>query len=186
MLTVKPYEEKYKEDVRRVCINTGPVSARSDKAQANYILSTYCDYYIEVEGRNCFVAVDENDTAQGYIFCAEDYTQFKKDFREYIERAGQSGFIKKVYAWGECFIVGLYKRTYPAHLHIDINPGYQRSGTGTQLMSTLINHLRQKHVTGVMLIVGAGNEKGRNFYKKYGFAECKKISEGVVMGYKIR
>lgn len=186
MLTVKPYEPKYKEDVRRVCLNTGPAKALSDKAEANFILSTFCDYYIEQEGKHCFVAVDENDKAQGYIFCAPSYSVYKKGFKEYIGRAGKSGFSKQVTAWGECFVTGLFRRHYPAHLHIDMNPGYQRMGAGTAMMNALIGHLRELGIPSVMLIVGANNEKGVNFYTKYGFHRCRRFGSELVMGLDIK
>lgn len=186
MLTVKPYETKYAQDVRRVCLNTGPAKALSDRAEANFILSTFCDYYIEREGEHCFVAVDENDKAQGYIFCAPDYCRYKRDFKEYIARVGKSGFSRQAMAWGECFAAGLFRRRYPAHLHIDLNPGYQRMGAGTAMMDALVGHLRELGVPSVMLIVGASNEKGVNFYSKYGFHRCRRFASGLVMGLDIK
>ena len=77
----------------------------------------------------------------------------------------------------------LWMKNYPAHLHIDIDSNYQRLGIGTRLMDALINHLKAKGVKpGLMLVVGATNEQGRNFYKKYGFKELAITKMGVAMG----
>ena len=76
-MEIKRYEEKYKDDVRFVCLNSnGP--CKLNEKQQHLILTTYCDYFIEQEGNNCFVAVDKNDKAVGYILCAENYDKYKK------------------------------------------------------------------------------------------------------------
>ena len=63
MVTVKKYEPKYYKDVQQVCLNTGPDSALTDPMMRDFILYTFCNYYIEQEPENVFVLVDENDAA---------------------------------------------------------------------------------------------------------------------------
>ena len=57
---------------------------------------------------------------------------------------------------------------YPAHLHINILPKYQRKGIGHNLMNSLEIHLKEKNVKGYHLGVSTKNKQGINFYKKYG------------------
>ena len=185
MLKIVPYEEKYRNDVRQVCLNTAGEKARTDEKEGCFILATFCDYYLDVEGGNCFVAVDENDVAQGYILCAEKFDGYRKNFRPYIKTAGKSGFTRRVYAWGEMAVTGFFKKEYPAHLHIDINPGFQRMGVGTRLMDKLTDHLKKKGIDGVMLIVNSDNTKGVSFYKKYGFEKIGFLGVGLPMGLKL-
>ena len=71
-------------------------------------------------------------------------------------------------------------------MHIDIEPGYHRAGIGTRLMNTLLEHLKNEGVSGVMLIVGEGNTNARAFYKKCGFDELYVTKSGVVMTRKVR
>lgn len=182
MLKIVAYDEKYRDDVRQVCLNTAGEKARTDKKEGNFILAAFCDYYLDCESGNCFVAVDENGVAQGYILCAPEFDTYKKNFKPYIKRAGESGFIRRVYTWGEMVMTGLFKKKYPAHLHIDINPGFQRMGVGTGLMNCLTDHLRKRGVGSVMLIVNANNTKGVNFYKKYGFEKIGSLGFGLPMG----
>ena len=47
-MEIKRYEEKYKEDVRFVCLNCDGPSDMSESTE-HFILTTYCDYYIEKE-----------------------------------------------------------------------------------------------------------------------------------------
>lgn len=75
-----------------------------------------------------------------------------------------------------------YADRYPAHLHIDILPEYQRQGIGFQLMDTLTVHLREQGVPAVMLSVAGDNEKGKNFYRKYGFQVLEETPNEIVMG----
>lgn len=182
MITVRKYQQKDKENLRAVCIETaGAISA--GKKQKEFLLATFCDYYIECEGENCFAAADENDEAVGYIFCAENYHEYKKRFkRDYLPRARKTGFSNFLGSWGSMFVHGWFAKNYPAHLHIDITEKCQRQGVGTRLMDALTSHLREKGIKGLMLIVGKNNQKGRSFYKKYGFKEIMNAPFGVVMG----
>ncbi len=78
MVEIKPYDPKYKDELRQVCINTGPKEAATDKKTRDFIIYTFCDYYLEQEPQNVFALVDENDTAQGYVFGAEDFARYRK------------------------------------------------------------------------------------------------------------
>jgi len=183
MPTIRPYQPKDKENVRTVCIRTGPGSALQPGPARKTLLATYCDYYIECEPHNCFVVADDADKAVGYILCAEDYWRYRARFlREYVPRAQG---LRQLENWGAAWLPRLFAKRYPAHLHIDILPGYQRMGLGSQLMNTLTAQLREKGIPGVMLGVGAGNEKGRNFYRKYGFKKLLRIPGCVVLGLEL-
>ena len=79
-----------------------------------------------------------------------------------------------------------YLKTYPAHLHIDIYKEYRGNGTGTQLVQTLVDHLRQKGIKGVQLCVDAENEKAIRFYERNGFKKLMFFVRGYAMGLEIR
>jgi ribosomal protein S18 acetylase RimI-like enzyme len=168
MINVRPYQDKDFENCLKICRDTS--SLKRNEKWDKIVTTLYCEYYVKEEPQNCFVAVNENDEAIGYIICAEDYNKFKKDFKkkyfsklrklsigQVIEKRLSFVFDKKI------------AKVYPAHLHIDIIDGYQRMGVGSRLMNTLVEHLKNKGVKGVHLGCGASNEKGCNFYKKYGF-----------------
>ncbi|MCL2513630.1 MAG: GNAT family N-acetyltransferase [Oscillospiraceae bacterium] len=187
MAAIRNYQPKDRENVRMVCMHTGPGKALlNDGPERKLLLAAYCDYYIEREPQNCFVAADDNDEAVGYILCAEDYKSYRKVFlRDYAPKVKSTGLVQKVEFYGAAILPVFFAEKYPAHLHIDILEDYQRMGLGSRLMDALTAHLRGKGVPGVMLGVGAENKKGRNFYKKYGFKKLLRIPFSVVMGLEL-
>ncbi len=184
MVVIKKYEPKYFDDVRQVCINTGPNSAATDPNMRDFILFTFCDYYCEQEPENVFILVDEEtDNAQGYVFGARDFKTYIKNMKPYLEKIKKTG--KENYRDAIMEIIGhaVFSLKYPAHLHIDINEPYRGNGNGSRMISTLTEHMKKNMgVKSIMLIVGSGNTRGIKFYQKNGF---KKIiafkSSGTVM-----
>lgn len=188
-MIIRHYEEKDKENVRFICLNSeGACKMTPD--ERHFILTTYCDYFIEKEGRNCFVAVDGEDKAIAYILCAENFDNYKKDFlAEYPGRLDEN-----LSVWGgnarEMSTVSArlqekHKKKFPAHLHIDVIPEYHRQGIGHQLVDTLCAHLKEKGICGVMLTVGGQNLRGQAFYKKYGFEHIETDGDDVAFGLRL-
>ena len=184
-MKIRPYEEKDRENVRFVCLNSeGPCDMNA--TGQFFILTTYCDYYIECEPENCFVAADENDRAVGYIICTEDYDTFRPRFlEEYLPRLDKLGPHYRISAKNSTRLQEKHKAEYPAHMHIDLLPEYQRMGIGSQLVDTLAAHLKAKKIPGVMLTVGSSNQVGQNFYRKYGFTQIDKMPGDIAFGLKI-
>lgn len=177
-MTVRPYKNADCEDVRFVCLNSDGPCKMSEKKK-NFILDTYCNYFIEREAENCFVATDDSGKAIGYILCAENFDRFRECYiNEYFSKLKKYEFKLRKSALKSIESQEKYKEDYPAHLHIDILPDYQHMGLGKKLMDTLCSHLRQKGVKGIMLTVWKYNDNARKFYEKYGFTliETKKTS----------
>ena len=59
------YEPKYKEDVRRICINTGSAEKKTNKEHYHFSLMMYCDPYIDHE--TAFLILDDE------TWCMLDY-----------------------------------------------------------------------------------------------------------------
>ncbi len=184
-MQIRPYEAKDKNNVRIVGVNTGGhLTTERDKRALWYL---FLDYYIEVEPDCCFVAADEEDNAVGFIIAAADYKQYEKAYRElYLSKLGKQKFLYGIYKNIELVLCRKFGRKYPAHLHIDINPEYQRLGLGHKLMDALILRLNEKNVKSVYLIVGNKNEKGKNFYKKYGFDKVGTFFNGIVFALDVK
>jgi ribosomal protein S18 acetylase RimI-like enzyme len=60
---------------------------------------------------------------------------------------------------------------HPAHLHIDLLPGFQGQGHGRALMTTFLAALASRGVTGVHLVMSRTNVRARAFYDRLGFTE---------------
>ena len=185
MITIRQYRPEDRENVRRVCCHLKPEEPLDERAHKT-LLTIFCDYYIDCEPDNCFVAADENDVVIGYVYCAENYHAYRRRFmREYAPKLKGQPFSRRVDAWGAAHMPVFFAKKYPAHLHIDVLEPYQRMGLGHKLVDALAAHLRAKGVPGVMLVVGRSNVKGRGFYNKYGFQRLKSIPFTVVMGLKL-
>ncbi|MBQ4626935.1 MAG: GNAT family N-acetyltransferase [Clostridia bacterium] len=182
-MKIRKYEEKDFDGVRFACLNSEGGGASEEMQK--FVLCTFCDYYIEKEPENCFV-LDDNGKAVGYVICAENYDRYKKIFdEEYLPKTKQYG--EKKYHWAETstLLHEKHKQTYPAHLHIDLLPEYQRKGFGGKLIHTLFDHLRSKNIPGVMLTTGKTNETACNFYKKYGFELVEISGDDAAFGMKL-
>ena len=169
MVTVKSYEPKYYKDVQQVCLNTGPDDALTNPNTRDFILYTFCNYYIEQEPENVFVLVDENDVAQGYVFGAMNFWKYVKKIKPYLKKVRETGMANYMDAIVEIAAHGIFSLKYPSHLHIDINAPFRGNGNGSNMISTLTNHMKAKGAKSIMLIVGTSNVRGINFYKKNGF-----------------
>ena len=184
-MMIRPYEPKDHDAVEFVCLNSEGPCDLNETGQF-YILTTYCDYFIEKEPQNCFVAVNDADEAVGYIICAENYDRFLPVFlAEYVSRFSPDDLYRRRSAEDSTLLQKKHKSEYPAHLHIDLLPEYQRQGLGSRLVDTLADHLRKKGVSGVMLTVGASNDVGRSFYTKYGFTRIDALPDDVAYGLRL-
>ncbi len=183
-MTIRPYEEKDRENVRYICLNSdGPCDA--DEKGQHFLLTTYCDYYIEKEPHNCFVLADENDRAVGYILCAEDFDRFREIFlREFMPRLADEP-VHSRYAEESTVLHRQFKDEYPAHLHIDLLPEAQGQGYGPKLMQTLFSHLHEKNCRGIMWCVWMHNEGAQRFYERMGFARIGSSGSNIAYGTKV-
>ncbi len=168
MLKIRKYEKEDFENTRYVCLNSD--GGGMSEEMRRVVLHLFCDYYLEQEGDNCFVLADGDDRAVGYIFCAEDFDKFKPVYeKDYAPLGCAEAEWARDWADNAYNLQEKFKSEYPAHLHIDILPEFQRGGWGGRLVETLVSHLRDKGISGVMLTAGTDNTLACNFYKKYGF-----------------
>jgi GNAT superfamily N-acetyltransferase len=72
---------------------------------------------------------------------------------------------------------------YPAHLHIDLLPAYQRSGHGRKMIVTLLGALHDAGAPGAHLGVLAANTPARAFYHRVGFHELDVPGAAAVLRY---
>ncbi|MER3426262.1 MAG: GNAT family N-acetyltransferase [Thermoleophilia bacterium] len=65
-------------------------------------------------------------------------------------------------------------RTYPAHLHIAVDPKAQGQGLGQALMEAFLHCLKTQGIPGVQLSTTQKNEAARRLYLKMGFSLYQK------------
>ena len=167
-MPIRPYEAKDRDDVRYICLNSdGPCDA--DEKGQHFLLTTYCDYYIECEPHNCFVYADERDRAIGYVLIAEDFDKFKEVFLRQFKPRLADDTAAHGYALDSIRLHEQNKEQYPAHLHIDLLPAIQGKGIGTQMMKVALCHLADKKCKGLTLTVWKHNRDAMRFYERLGF-----------------
>lgn len=175
-MKIQKYSPEYQKQVQNICLKTaggGPFSRR----KTNYLLTMYCDPYLEDE--TAFLLTDEGNVARGYILCAENYEHYTGHMTARVNRLP---FPYSLLGKAELKFYERHKEEYPAHLHIDILESYTGGGNGTKLMHTLLEHLRQNQVPGVMLNVASSNHRAIRFYKKMGFELLKDNRFSLTLG----
>jgi len=58
---------------------------------------------------------------------------------------------------------------FPAHLHMNVLPEYQRHGLGGRMMALLLERLRRRDVSGIHAAPSKYSIDARQFYKRMGF-----------------
>lgn len=94
-----------------------------------------------------------------------------------MERDDIKGFRHAVYN-ASCSMLQPWSQTlqrYPAHLHIDILPEYQRRGYGSLMINTFLEAVKSRGANGVHLDMVQHNVTGRAFYEKIGFQICPEV-----------
>ncbi len=180
-MEIRKYQPKDRENCRNICHKTA--TAPKYIKSKDLVCALYCDYYIDNKSENCFVLVDDDDNAVGYILCADNQTDFDEGIKPYLKMARKIDFFESLGPQLEsAFLKGICKN-YPAHLHIDILPIGQGKGSGSLLIKTLEDHLKAKGIIGVRLGVGGDNTGAHRFYERNGYKLLRNLgSMGRIYG----
>ena len=169
---IRTLQEKDIAAVEEICLKTAPASAIKSEKDKLYTLYMYNRYYTRAQKDACFVAADD----QNYL------ADFKSHELLDIRKLGFWYFLR---ASAEMRVQSRFQKDYPAHLHIDLLPEYQRRHLGSQLMDALKAHLKSEQISGVYLCVGAKNIGAVAFYKAQGFKILANIGGSFAMGFRI-
>ena len=198
-ITIRKLQKKDEKALIDICYVTGDLFLKKIFPDPYLFGLFWCLYYIWFETKNCFVAVDiEKDKVVGYIFSSLNTLKQEENFKQKIEPLIKNRIkelrMKSVRAHLIAyFIIHKLKskrrqdflQKYPAHLHIDILPDYQRQGIGSLLMKTLENHFKKQGIPGYHLEVGRKNRLGISFYKKLQLKLLQKTVFSCIFGRKL-
>ena len=147
--------------------------------------------YAALEPDLTFV-LDDGGRAVGYVLGTSDTERYVRDFREkwlptvagkHPLPGGEPGtpdaVITELLHNPERFIHPALTE-YPAHLHIDLLPGYQGQGYGRALLTTLFAALNKAGAERVHLVMSTANTGARAFYDRMGFHEIAVEDPGEV------
>ena len=161
--------------------------------------------YVSLTPDTCFILDDGTGRVVGYCIGTADTTSFAQRWRDVftpivdpilvprpdiqsndplMERDEIKGFRHAVYN-ADCSMLQPWSQMlqqYPAHMHIDILPEYQRKGHGTILINTFFEAVKDRGANGVHLDMVQHNVTGRAFYQKIGFQICPQVLDGGASG----
>jgi len=183
---IRPYRPGDRDAVYDICVRTGHEGgdARHLYPDALELLpDIFAGPYAALEPGLAFVVDDGGGRAVGYIVGAADTAVFAARFREEwlpkVEhryprpaddpRTPTEQMIGLLHNPERMIVPEL--AGYPAHLHIDLLPEYQRAGHGRELMWTLLDALARGGVPAVHLGMVTANTAARAFYDRVGFHE---------------
>jgi ribosomal protein S18 acetylase RimI-like enzyme len=157
-----------------------------------------------LEPENCFVVDDGKGKAVGYIIGTADTASFVKKvqdvFMPYLTVEGlHPPKPDEPCGWNENLPNALrfimhspenllhaeepqLLQEFPAHLHIDILPEYQKLGLGRKLIDTFTAAIKATGVKGVHLIMSDANVEAAKFYIHTGWKRYPKILDGGASG----
>ncbi len=152
-------------------------------------------YYVRYEMKTCFVSMDSRTGAVlGYILGAADSALQEKRFSLLmIWRIAARALLYSSWRHPESFrtllhfnrvqrtmppLHDLYK-DFPAHLHINMAPGYQGRGMGSALIERFEESMRSRGACGVHLVTSERNTRALSFYERHGYSVIRELSPGL-------
>jgi GNAT superfamily N-acetyltransferase len=182
MPTIRPYQPSDRAALDDICVRTADAGqdARGSYQDPNVLPEIFAAPYAHLEPELAFV-LDDGGVAVGYVLGTADTAVFVRRFRDewlplvgdrYPHRTAEPVTPDEVMAHllhtpERMNVAGL--ADYPAHLHIDLLPDYQRAGHGRALVDTFVAALRRANVPALHVGMVSANRTARPFYDRLGF-----------------
>ncbi|MFJ2262888.1 GNAT family N-acetyltransferase [Streptomyces sp. NPDC087844] len=183
--SIRSYRPADRAAVADICVRTALDGGDSRERYPDEELmpSVFAAPYCHLEPELAFVLDDGSGRAVGYVIGTADTQRFVRTFRtkwipriagRYPEptaepRTPSEEMIALLYTPERMVLPDL--AAYPAHLHIDLLPDWQRRGFGRGLMRTFLAALHDRGVPAVHLGMVTANVAARAFYDRLGFHE---------------
>ncbi|MEV8252695.1 GNAT family N-acetyltransferase [Rhodoglobus sp. NPDC076762] len=196
MSNIRPAELCDLPGTYRVCRETADAGADGSALYANPDLlgHIYVGPYLAGAPDFAFVIADELGVA-GYVLGAADTREFEQwqerewwpVLREQYPATSGSSLDDELVAHLHAPVTAPADvvQNHPAHLHIDLLPRVQGTGSGRALIETLFAALRARGVNGVHLGVGEDNHNAIAFYRHLGFVELARGTDSIYMGMEL-
>jgi len=184
----RPYRKNDRRAVRNILYRTGFQGedlAGTGRFNDRRLFSlVHAECYLRYHASDSFVAFDTADgRVVGYLLGAPDSAAHDLLFRRRMAwRIIVRSLLVSWWKYPESFRqVRMWAKLpadeaspfyagYPAHLHIDILPEYQRMGIGGSLMHLFEERMASQGVPGIHLITSNRNRRALPFYGKAGYS----------------
>jgi ribosomal protein S18 acetylase RimI-like enzyme len=182
---IRPYAPSDFDAIGEICLRTAEAGRDATGLYVSDELmpDIFAKPYLLLEPELAFV-LDAGQQIGGYILGVADTTLFVERYRArwlpgfsrkylHVDPPGtRDELIRHLGFVPERMLIPELER-YPAHLHIDLLPAYQRRGFGRALMEVLVAALRERGVPGLHLSMDPANRGARAFYDRLGFRELR-------------
>ncbi|MEU9135000.1 GNAT family N-acetyltransferase [Streptomyces sp. NPDC048404] len=182
---IRAYKPADRDAVADVCVSTADDGgdSRARFPDEELMPTIFAAPYCHLEPELSFVLDDGSGRAVGYVVGTGDTAKFVARFRDtWIPRVAHRypAPTTPPSTPGEVMVGLLHTPErmilpeldgYPAHLHIDLLPDFQRRGHGRALMNTFLTALHDRGVPAVHLGMVTANRPARAFYDRLGFHE---------------
>jgi ribosomal protein S18 acetylase RimI-like enzyme len=179
---VRRYEPTDLDALREICVLTGHTGrdARGSMTDTALLPDTFAEPYVVYDPLLAFVA-DDGGRAVGYILGTADTAAFADWFENTWlplvapRHAGRPAEVTdfesliRELMYTPARMVHADLAPYPAHLHIDLLPGYQGQGLGRKLMDAFRGELVSRGIGKFHLSMDPKNVDARAFYDRLGF-----------------
>lgn len=181
---IRRYRPEDREALFDICLRTGAAGgdARGVYQDQELLPDLFAAPYVTLEPELAHV-VDHDGRAVGYVLGTSDTERYVRELREkWLPTAtvrhplpggepGTPDALMTEFLHNPESMIRPELADYPAHLHIDLLPGYQGRGFGRALLSTLFKALDQAGAKQVHLVMDSANTGARVFYDRMGFHE---------------
>ncbi|MFC4034669.1 GNAT family N-acetyltransferase [Streptomyces polygonati] len=193
---IRPYRPADLPALYDICVGTGDAGEDASGAypdrDRDLLGAIFAAPYAVLEPESTFVLDDGHGRTVGYVLGTADTEEFVRRFRKEwlptVEKRWPAPDREPVtpsemMAWllhTPERLVRPELADYPAHLHIDVLPGFQRSGYGRALMKSFLDALAERGVPAVHLGMLTINTRARAFYDRLGFHEIELPDAGAL------
>jgi ribosomal protein S18 acetylase RimI-like enzyme len=176
---VRKFQDRDREDVRKIAISTVTGYPRSDLRLVADLLT---EYYTNYEPEHMLVA-EKEEKVIGYLSGCFDSSRCRwikgtRVIPKAIIKAlirGEVGRVELRYLGSFIYVAahgGLRSSPpsgYPAHFHVNIAEGWREQGVGTELVEEFLSMLRNNGVAGVHVRVRRNARRASRFFQSFGF-----------------
>jgi ribosomal protein S18 acetylase RimI-like enzyme len=182
MPVIRPYRESDLPAVYDICVRTADAGrdARGKYRSDDLMPDLFAGPYVFLAPELAFV-LDDDGQAVGYVLGTADTASFVRAYRErWIPKvAGRYPPFAEPLGTPDDEMIALHHNPermllpeladYPAHLHIDLLPDYQRAGYGRVLIENFLTAVAEAGCPAGHLGALTENAPALDFYRQIGF-----------------
>jgi ribosomal protein S18 acetylase RimI-like enzyme len=179
---IRPYRPADRDALYDICVRTADAGgdARGHYSDDHLMGDLFAAPYAHLEPGLAFVTDDGHGRAVGYIVGTKDTAAFVRRYaaewtpsvsRKYAGDERDREMLRLLHHPEHMLVAEL--ADYPAHLHMNLLPEFQRRGYGRALMETFLAAANEAGARKVWLGMLTVNVKARAFYDRLGFTELQ-------------